>query len=377
VKVLSSSASDGRWVGTLDLGIADGRRRRKAVYGQSEREVLRKLSTLRTAHDRGINLLASSLTIGQRLDVWLSEIKGFDGTRPRTLTLYKGLAERYVKPVIGGVRLDKLSPAHVQRLVTETQNSPTARGTPPSASTLRHVYKLVRKALGDAYRMELVTRNVATQVKAPPLNNNRRAGLGLVEAKRLLDVIDGERLEALYVLALTTGLRRGELLALRWDDIDITSRQLHVRRAMQRVDGRLQTVELKTASSRRTVVLPRLAVRHLQEHKKRQDAERLALGEAWREHELVFASTIGTPIEPRNVNRRWDELRRKAGLNWLRLHDLRHGCATFLLAQDVPARAIMEVLGHAEIGVTMNTYAHVLPVLRQEAADVIDELFGA
>jgi integrase len=370
-------ASDGLWVGTIDLGVVDGRRRRKTVYGQSEREVLKKLSTLRTAHDRGINLLAPSLTIGQWLDVWLSEIKGFDGTRPRTLTLYKGLAERYVKPVIGGVRLDKLTPAHVQRLVTETRNTRTSRGTPPSASTLRHVYKLVRNALGDAYRMELVTRNVATQVKAPPLSSQRRVGLDLAEAKRLLKVIDGERLEALYVLALATGLRRGELLALRWDDIDLGSRQLRVRRAMQRVDGKLQIVELKTSSARRTVVLPQLAVRHLQEHKKRQDGERLALGDTWREHGLVFASSIGTPIEPRNVNRRWDELRQRAGLDWLRLHDLRHGCATFLLAQGVPARAIMEVLGHAEIGVTMNTYAHVLPVLGQEAADAIDELFGA
>ena len=108
-------------------------------------------------------------------------------------------------------------------------------------------------------------------------------------------MIDGERLEALYVLALMTGLRRGELLALRWDDIDFGSRQLHVRRAMQRVDGKLQVAEPKTSSSRWTVVLPRLAVRHLQEHKKRQDAERLALAEAWREHGLVFASSIGTP----------------------------------------------------------------------------------
>jgi integrase len=151
----------------------------------------------------------------------------------------------------------------------------------------------------------------------------------------------------------------------------------HVRRAMQRVDGKLQVAEPKTSSSRRTVVLPLLALRHLQEHKKRQDAERLALAEAWREHGLVFASSIGTPVEPRNVNRRWDELRRRAGLDWFRLHDLRHGCATFLLAKNVPDRVIMEVLGHAEIGVTMNTYAHVLPVLRQEAADAMDELFGA
>lgn len=123
-------------------------------------------------------------------------------------------------------------------------------------------------------------------------------------------------------------------------------------------------------------MLPNLAVRHLQEHKKRQDGERRALGDAWQDHGLVFPSSIGTPIEPRNVNRRWDELRKKAGLDWLRLHDLRHGFATFLLAQRVPPRAIMEVLGHAEIGVTMNTYTHVLPELRQEAADAIDELFG-
>ena len=124
----------------LDLGIIAGQRRRKTVYGQTEREAIDKLSTLRAAHDRGIDLLAPTLTVGQWLDVWLSDIKGFDGTRPRTLTLYEGLAERYVKPVIGGVRLDKLTPAHVQRLVTETRNGRTARGTPPSASTLRHVY---------------------------------------------------------------------------------------------------------------------------------------------------------------------------------------------------------------------------------------------
>lgn len=370
-------AGDGLWVGMLDLGIVDGRRRRKTVYGQTEREVRDKLSTLRTARERGIDLLAPSLTVGQWLDAWLAEIKSFDGTRPRTLTLYKGLAERYVKPVIGDVRLDKLTPAHVQRLVTETRNSQTSRGTAPSAATLRHVYKLIRNALGDAHRMELVTRNVATQVKAPPLARDRRPMLSLTEAKTLLRVIEGERLEALYVLALTTGLRRGELVALRWDDIDLTTRQLQVRRAMQRVDGKLQIVELKTSSSLRTVVLPMLAVRYLQEHKKQQDVERRELGDAWREHGLVFPSSIGTPIEPRNVIRRWDVLRKKAGLDWLRLHDLRHGCATFLLAQGVSPRAIMEVLGHAEIGVTMNTYAHVLPELRQEAADAIDDLFGA
>jgi integrase len=158
-------------------------------------------------------------------------------------------------------RLDRLTPAHVQRLVLETRNGQTSRGSAPSTATLQHVHKLIRNALADAYRMELVTRNVATQVKTPPMNNQRRPDLGLAEAKRLLQVIDGERLEAPYVLALTTGLRRGELLGLRWDDIDLSSRQLHVRRALQRVDGKLQMVEPKTSTSVRAVVPPRIAVR--------------------------------------------------------------------------------------------------------------------
>ena len=171
-------ASDGLWVGMLDLGIMDGRRHRKTVYGQTEREVIQKLSKLRAARDRGIDLLAPSWTVGQWLDAWpLSEIKSFDGTRPRTLELYRGLAERYVTPVIGEVRLDKLTPAHVQRLVMEARNSKTSRGSAPSAATLRHAYKLIRNALGDAHRMELVTRNAATQVKAPPLTRKRRPDL--------------------------------------------------------------------------------------------------------------------------------------------------------------------------------------------------------
>jgi integrase len=163
--------------------------------------------------------------------------------------------------------------------------------------------------------MELVTRNVAAQVKAPPLIRDRRPDLTVEDAKRLLNSIRGERLEAFFVLAFTTGLRRGELLALRWEDVDLSSRQLRVRQALQRADGKLRMVESKTTTSRRTVVLPKLAIRHLREHRKRQTAQRLKLGEARREHGLVFASTIGTPIEPRNINRRWDELRERAGLD--------------------------------------------------------------
>src|SRR5215470_6260219 len=135
----------------LDLGIVHGKRRRKTVYGQTEREVLDKLRKLRVAHDRGVDLLVPAQTIAQWLDAWLADVKSFDGTRPATLTLYRGLADRYIKPVIGSVQLSKLTPAHVQRLISVSRTTQTARGRPPSAATLRHVYKLVRNALADAY----------------------------------------------------------------------------------------------------------------------------------------------------------------------------------------------------------------------------------
>lgn len=224
--------------------------------------------------------------------------------------------------------------------------------------------------------MELVTRNVAAQVKAPPIPRKRRQDLTIEGAKRLLAVLEGERLEALFVLALATGLRRGELLGLHWRDVDLESRELRVIWALQRVEGRLQFVDLKTESADRTVSIPKFALPYLRRHRARQRREQLALGEAWEDHGLVFASAIGTPIEPRNVTRRWETLRERADLGGLRLHDLRHGCATFMHAAGVPARTIMEILGHSEIGVTMNTYTHVVPELRREAADALDEMLG-
>lgn len=265
--------------------------------------------------------------------------------------------------------------AHVQQLVTKTQRSDmTCYGA--QRWYLAACVHARPNALGDAYGTELVMGNVTAQVKNRPLVRQRRPYLSIAEAKRLLRVIDGDRLEALYVLALTIGLRRGELVALRWDDIDLRSRQLDVRQTIRRIDGKLQTIKPKASRSLRTVVLPRLAVRHLEKHKKRQDMERASLGALWQEHGLVFASSLGTPIEPRSVNQRWENLRRRAGLNWVRLLDLRHACETFLLTQGVQARAVMEILGRVEIGVTMNTNSHALLKLREEAADAIDELFG-
>lgn len=174
------------------------------------------------------------------------------------------------------------------------------------------------------------------------------------------------------MLGLTMGLRRGEVLGLRWDDVDLYTRTLRVQRALQRVGGEVRLVEPKTRSSRRPLPIPLLAVKALEQHRIRQDEEREVAGDSWRSTGLVFATRLGGPVEPRNLNHRFEELRRRAGLPWLRLHDLRHACATFLLAHGVDPRTVMEILGHTTIRQTMDRYGHALPERVRAAADAMD-----
>jgi integrase len=186
----------------------------------------------------------------------------------------------------------------------------------------------------------------------------------------------GHRLEALYTVALAVGLREGEALGLRWDDVDLEAGTLSVRAAVQRLNGKLRMEEVKTDTSRRLIVLPRVAVEGLQAHRQRQLAECARLGKRWADTGLVFTSTRGTPLEPRNVVRHFHETLRKAGLPHKRFYDLRHTCASLLLVQGVHPRVVMEILGHSQIGLTMNTYSHVIPTLQKEAASRMDELLS-
>jgi integrase len=176
-------------------------------------------------------------------------------------------------------------------------------------------------------------------------------------------------------VALAVGLRQGEALGLRWEDVDLDAGTLTVRHALQRTNDGLQLVEPKTVRSRRTIALPDMALAALRAHRVRQIEERLT-APYWEDHGFVFASTVGTGIEPRNLTREFHRLREKAGLEWLRFHDLRHGCASLLMAQGVNPRVVMEILGHSQISLTLGTYSHVAPELAREAADKIDAVLS-
>jgi integrase len=354
--------SDGKWRGVLDLGWTDGRRTRRWVFGATEREVLAKLAELREAQRRGQNLSARRYTFGQWLEEWLS-VKRRQGTRASTLRGYEWLIRQHIRPGLGGIRLDKLTPTDIRHLVERKAESGL------SAQSVRLMHALIRNALADAEREELVHRNVAKQVRPPVTQREEVRVLTVEDARRLVGVIRGDRFEALWVCALTLGLRKGELLGLRWSDIDFGDATLTVRQALQRVGGHLVLVEPKTARSRRVVPVPPPTLAALCGHRRRQKADQLAAGPAWRDTDLVFATHLGGPLEPRNVNRSWYAIRSRAGLTGFRLHDLRHSCASFMLAAGASPRTVMKTLGHSQIGLTMNTYTHVLPEIERAAID--------
>lgn len=197
------------------------------------------------------------------------------------------------------------------------------------------------------------------------------------DARRLLDGARGDRLEALYSVALAFGLRQGEALGLKWSDIDLDTGILRVRRASQRIPHQgTQLVETKTERSRRTLVMPPIVISALRSHRARQAMERLAAGEQWVDLDLVFPSAKGTLADGPNVTHRFHRLLQRAGLPPMRFHDLRHACASLLLVQGVHPRVVMETLGHSQISLTMNTYSHVLPALQREAADRMEAVLG-
>ncbi|TYB37693.1 site-specific integrase [Micromonospora sp. AP08] len=231
----------------------------------------------------------------------------------------------------------------------------------------------LRRALNVAVRWQLIHSNPAALVEPPSLPHVEVRPYSLAEARRFLKAVEGLRLEARWLIGIALGLRQGEVLGLRWDDIDLAAGTLRVRGQLQRdpETGGLVFVETKTARSRRTLPLPPTVLTALLRHQQRQAAERFD-ADNWADPGLVFATSVGTPIHPRNDYRSFRKIIQRAGLRQVRLHDLRHTAASVLLAQGVPARVVMEILGHSQISVTLNIYAHVAPEIAREAASRLE-----
>jgi integrase len=356
---------DGRWEGAVTLPGTGGKRKR--FYGETQREVREQMTAALRALDQGEVLNTDRQTVEQFLDRWLTEVVK-PSVRAKTHHSYSQMVRLHLAPGIGKHQLAKLSPQHIQAFM----NAKLAVGLAPR--TVQYQRAVLRRALGQALKWGLVNRNVATLVDPPSVPRGEMQSLTLEQAKHFLDTVRGDRQEALYTVALSLGLRQGEALGLRWEDVDLDNGSLRVAVALQRINGQpARLVEPKTKQSRRTLPIPAPLVGQLRAHRVRQLEERLQSAERWEgeQWDLVFANRRGKPLDPTHVVKSFKAHLSRATLPSIRFHDLRHTAASLLVAQGIHPREVMEILGHSTITLTMNTYAHVMPLAKRAALDAL------
>lgn len=365
--------NDGRWVAVVSIGYEGGKRRRKSFYANTRREVVAKKTAALRALQQGEPLADDSVTVGAFLARWLNE-SAKPTLRPRSFFSYEMIVRRHLTPVLGHTKLTKLRPDAVQSYMNVKLESGL------SARSVQYHHAVLRRALNQAMRWGITVRNVATLVSPPRVRRPEVRPLTPDQARSFLDAAKGDLLEHVYAVALALGLRQGEVLALSWNDVDLDVGTLTVRRTLQRYGGAYHLDEPKTERSRRTIGLPGQLVKVLNDRRRRQLEDQVKTGSAWsgNEWELIFTNEIGEPLYGGAVTRRFQALLKASGLPRQKFHDLRHACASFMLAQNVPMRVVMEILGHSQIHVTMDTYSHVMPELQRDATERVSAtIFGA
>ncbi len=360
------------WTALIDLppDPVTGKRRRKRLTAATKREVERLVAEAIQAAQTGF-VDAGRTTLREYLARW--QEAAAPTLRPSTRRRYADLIRLHVLPVLGHVRLAKLGAADVQRLYADR----LAAGLSPTS--VRQIHSVLHRALDQAVRWGLLARNVTDAVDPPrPAHPEAKTWDARQVAAVLGAAARSDDLEALWRLALLTGMRRGELLGLRWADLDLDRGALAVRRTMSRgADSRLVVGEPKTASGRRQIALPATAVEHLRRHRVRHLEARLAAGPAFDDRDLVFPNQTGGPLHPNSLARRFKQLIERAGVPPIRFHDLRHTCATLMLANGEHPKVVQERLGHSDIKMTLDLYSHVAADMQRHAADRLDAAIEA
>jgi integrase len=358
---------DGRFEAAVYLTTTEGTRKRVRVYGATWEKVHQRLVELKGQEHRGIPVPATTYTVAGYLDEWLEHVAR-PSVRPTTYAKYETFVRMYLKPGVGGKRLSRLTPADVRLFLGRQREA----GVSPAR--LQAMHSVLRAALEHAMREDLVLRNVARLVRVPTPSRRTFVAWTVKDTLAFLAACRADALAPAFVLLIALGLRRGEVLGLRWTDVDLDGRSLQVRQQLQRSEGRLQLVAVKTQRSNRALPLPDLCVRALRKRRSEQATDRMAAGASWQDTGLVFTTHHGTPVEPRNLARSFHRISEGAGVPRIRVHDLRHMCSSFLAAEGVPARTIMEILGHSQIAVTMNVYTHVTSEEQRQAMKLMDQL---
>jgi len=367
-------ASDNKWVGSITLESG----KRKVFYGKTQKEVQEKMKVALYEQQKGmLPATTTKVTVAQFLRDWLETTQKYD-VRPRTYERYEEVVRLHISPILGRHQLQKLTTHHVESFYAKKLEE----GLSPR--TVNTFHNVLHKALDKARKSRLIVENVCDLVDPPRVEDVEGTPLTLKQVKQLLRIAKGHRIEALLTLALATGMRRGELLGLKWQDIDFEKSILQIRRIMSRVPTKLKSeakkgqveAATKAKKSRRSIIIVPLAFEALQQHQERQREARKKAGDRWIDRDLVFCTSIGTPLNPdRDVRLPFKRLLSEAKLPDIRFHDLRHSAATLLLGMGIHPKIVQEILGHSSIAVTMNVYSHVLPTMQQDAMGMLGNAF--
>jgi integrase len=379
---------DNRWEAAGYVLAPGNTRKRIRVYGTTRKDALAKLTEKIAASNLGLPVAAADSTVSTYLTYWLNGV-AVHQVRENTHTRYAACVRLHLTPGLGAKKLARLTARDVRtfldRLRVACQCCTQGRDTDRrsccaigqccnkrlSPLTVTYIHSVLKSALEHAVREDDLPRNVARNVKTPTPRPRRFKPFTANEARQFLHAASDDRLHALYELALRTGLRKGELLGLHWDDLDLNTGTAAIHRSLQRTrTGGLTVLHTKTRASERRIVLPTECIDSLKIHREQQE-ERRAAGTGWSDNGLVFTTPTGSPLEPANLTRSFSRLLNRARLRRIRFHDLRHSTATLLLEQGVDLVVIKELLGHAHIGVTAGVYAHVRLRLQRQAIDTL------
>lgn len=360
--------SDKKWVGSVTLG----KGKRKVIYGKTRKEVQEKLKIVLHDQQQGTLVTAQPQTVAHFLTDWLENTHR-RRLRPRTYERYREALYLHIIPSLGHIQLQKLTAQRVQAFYTRKADE----GLAPA--TIIYYHSVLHNALDTAVKWGLVVRNVCDLVAPPRKDRFEIQPLTMEQMQHLLATLRGHKWEALFTLAMATGMRRGELLGLKWQDINFEAGRLQVRRVLSRVPTHMPArehvyveAEPKTQKSRRSVMIAPFALEALKRHRVSQLEAKVKAGECWQEHDYVFCTLQGRHLGPNHVVVEFKKLLTRAGLPNIRFHDLRHSAATLLLSLGIHPKVVQELLGHTQISITMDVYSHVLPGMQQDAMRQLD-----
>lgn len=375
---------DGSWCGVVTCGRdKEGNVKRQYFYGKTRPEVSEKIIKTQNEINTGTFVEPSKVKFGEWIDTWL-QIYMKPTLRPTTYSSYEQIIRLHIKPDLSDYLLRELRPEHLQKLYNSKFQNGKVDGTGGlSARHIRYIHVIIHSSLEQAIKNQLVLRNVSDATTLPRQVKKEIQVFTVEEQKKFIEAVENDVLGSAFKLDLASGLRLGELLALKWDNIDLTEGVLKVRSSMTRVktfenDSKISQIifqEPKTKNSKRSIPLPESIIEDLKEHKRVQYNEKNLMGEAYFDNNLVFCTQLGAPIEPRNMARKFYSLLESAGVSKISFHALRHTFATRALEAGIHPKVVSEMLGHANISITLDLYSHVLPDLKKEAATKLNHLF--